>query len=158
MELGESKSVLFLLCPLCVPFGSKWQHFLYNIIKNVVGLPCMLQRFPPLDKSLLYRFFLDRPMRWLRKSISHMLYLFKEPSVRQNIVTFYFFPGTSRRLPTHTLSFLSRLSFLIVSLLILVFFVIWIGWEFPKLLIPGSICLTFLFSIYLFPLVFYYKQ
>ena len=65
-------------------------------------------------------------------SMSHTPHLFKDPIVWSNAVTFWFFPGTNKRLSCHILGFLSRAAFLRVSLLFGVSFTIWIGWEFPK--------------------------
>ena len=167
-----------------------------------MGLPCMSQRYLPLDNMLLH-IFLDRSMRWLKRLMDHMLNFFKETFVLQNIYIYthiytytyiyiyiiyiytllfscqvvsdslkphglqharppcsspspgdiYLIPGTSKRLSSHILGFPLEHAFLTVNLLLLA--KIWIGWEFPKLLSPSSVCLIVLLPIYLFLLGFY---
>ena len=65
----------------------------------------------------------------------------------------YLIPGTSKRLSSHILGFPLEHAFLTVNLQLLA--KIWIGWEFPKLLSPSSVCLIVLLPIYLFLLGFY---
>lgn len=81
---------------------------------------------------------------WLEGSLCHTLNLFKEPSVWLPTLTFWSFQGINRW-SSPTLDFPLEHSSVCASLN-LVCFVIWMGWECPKTVLP---------SIHLFLLAFY---
>lgn len=140
--LWDSHSLL----SLSLSFGPDWQDFYwYKILKNFVDLPCMSQGFIILDKRL--RSFLDNPSLflilldgWGKKFLSFLetlwfeqiyeshLNIFKKP-----FVNFCYFWGFSKSLSIHTICFFPlQYICLTVTLVILVSFLIWMGWDFPK--------------------------
>lgn len=109
--------LFFIVFSLC-PFQYSWQHFYwYNILYNLVSLLYMSWRLTHHGKKGLDRCFLDIPfliltlLRWLSESMNSTLNM------------------SNKYLSIYLLGLLSRVHF---PYLILVYSVIWIGWEFFK--------------------------
>lgn len=148
VEFWGSDSFLSF-CPLC-PFSPSWQGFYrYNILKNLVGFPCMSQGFTPFNKRLLCRSFprnlisltgfcpngqRDQQVTWLIPWKSSLCDCFLWPFVPSKAL--------AKHCSATPLVFSPKYALPTVCLLMSALFAIWIGWEFRKSRGPGSFLLN----------------